>query len=164
MMFVAGGVVWLNTLPIWHYAGEQNGEELFEIFGYGWPCRVSATGLSWRSSCLPSLDWVAVGLNLLFLAFITIYVATLLEWPRISPAAKAGLAFGPIIGSVASARWFAVAYFAASLPAVTAVSFSIGFKPGWQNWRSAVVVFLLAGLVMGLARWFDRTHGKTIHP
>ncbi|MCY3018880.1 MAG: hypothetical protein NTW87_07625 [Planctomycetota bacterium] len=46
MMFAAGGVMYLNTLPLWHYSGKQNGQKVFEIIGYGWPCLVYDTGLS----------------------------------------------------------------------------------------------------------------------
>jgi hypothetical protein len=157
MMFVASTVVWLNTLPIWHYEGEANGEELFEIVGYGWPFRVCTIGLSWGASWLPPLNWVSVGLNLLFMILVTAYVATLLEWRWISPAARGGLVLGSIVGVLVSATWFVGAYIVSSLPAVTEVSLSIGFKPGWQNWRSASAVFIivgLVGLVVGWARWF----------
>lgn len=149
-MFVAGGVLFLNLLPILHYAGESNGEEVFENTGYGWPFQIYSTGLFYGPFKEPSLSLAAVGGNLIILILLLIYIRTFCEWQQIeSRVLKKGIIWATASGLILGGVWFGWLCFISSLPVISPVSLSIGFKPWWQNWRSATVVSMGTGFVVG---------------
>jgi len=143
MMFAAGGGVYLNTLPIWHYSGERNGQEVFEISGYGWPCVVYDTGMFYGPFRQPSWRWSGPACNLVFMALVAGYVGMLCEWRDIARWLRRGLVLSTLLGLLLGGLWFGWLYVVSNLPVMTPVSLSIGFKPGWQNWRSGAVVFIV---------------------
>lgn len=150
MMLAASGIVYLNTLPVWHYTGAESGQELFEISGYGWPCEIYSTGLFYGHFREPAVSAASIVCNVLALILIAGYTGLLCEWRRlVSPPLKRGLVWGTALGLIAGGLWFGWLCFVSGLPVISPVSLSIGFKPWWQNWRSAAVLFLFAGAVMG---------------
>ena len=77
------------------------------------------------------------------------------------PDFKHGVAVGIISGFIAGVLWFLLCCWVASLPAVTDVSLSLAFRPWWSNWKSALVVFAVVFVLMGL---IATLRPKTRHP
>ncbi|MCY3020743.1 MAG: hypothetical protein NTW87_17130 [Planctomycetota bacterium] len=148
MMFAAGGVMYLNALPIWHYAGEQNGQEEFEISGYGWPCVVYDTGMSYGPMRQPSWKWSGPACNVVFMALVAAYVGMLCEWRNIARWLRRGLLVSTLLGLLFGGLCFWLFYAISTTPVVSLVSLSITFKPGWQNWRSGAAVFVVVVFVV----------------
>ncbi|HLX59882.1 MAG TPA: hypothetical protein VKX17_01250 [Planctomycetota bacterium] len=149
LMFAAGACIYLNTLPILHYAGEISGKEIFEISGYGWPCRVWDTGLFYGPFRNPSWEWTAILFNVFFAALIAGWVIMLCEWRHYaSLTLKRGVFWGTLLGLILGCLWFCMVAFIALMPVISPVSFSIVYKPWWQNWRSATVVAAFVALIV----------------
>ncbi len=151
LVFVACGVIYLNTLPVWHYAGEQNGQELFEISGYGWPCEIYSTGLFNGPFREPSISVGAIACNIMFLVLVVGYAGLIAEWRRLdSVPLKRGIVWGTVLGLILGGLLFVSLCSIADMPVISPVSLSIVFKPWWQNWRSAIVVLLFVGTLVGV--------------
>ena len=104
-------------------------EEVFSTIGWGWP-----------SLCVDTQEiyWQYLLLNALILLFILTWLYFQFQKPlKLRPAY---LVFCIAI----TVFWFLVAILAAAGPVISAVSFSLMWKPWWQNWRSTLFVFLFS--------------------
>jgi hypothetical protein len=87
LMFVAGGLMWMNTKPHFHF-NLAHGGKLHPIFAHGWPCLCVANGGEFASDhpeeVVGILKWVVywsrASLNLLSAILILTFAWLLCEW------------------------------------------------------------------------------------
>jgi hypothetical protein len=149
MMVCAGVLLKLNLLPVWHFSGQEAGSDLFEITGYGWPFKYSDTGLFYGPFRPPSFSLVKVCCNALVALLLVLYAAIVAEWRKLPYCVARGVFIGSVFGLILGIMCFSCLALSAMGPVLSDVSFSIVFKPWWQNWRSAFTVFMIVSPIVG---------------